>query len=138
MAGNKLSGSCLCGALRYETTAAPLFQGFCQCTDCHKVGSGHEAAIGVPTSSVKISGKFTTYTKKGDSGQQIHRHFCPTCGGVAFVRGDVFPDVTIVNGSLLDDPSLFKPDHVIFARSALHWDHVDPKLMKFEAMPPQA
>lgn len=138
MAGNKMSGSCLCGALRYETTATALFQGFCQCSDCHKVGSGKEAAIGVPADAVKISGKYTTYTKRGDSGRSIHRHFCPTCGGVVFVKGDAFPGVAIVNGALLDDPSMFKPDHVIFARSALHWDYVDPKLMKFEAMPPQA
>ena len=68
MAGTTMTGSCLCGALRYETTASPLFQGFCQCSDCHKVGSGKEAAIGLPADALKISGKYTTYSKKGDSG----------------------------------------------------------------------
>ena len=137
MAGKKMSGACLCGALRFESAAAPLFQGFCQCTDCRKVGCGHYAAIGLPTDAVKVSGKFTKYGKKGDSGKMIFRHFCPTCGGVVFDQGDAFPGVTIVNGALLDDPTMFKPDSVIFTRSALHWDHVNPSLPKFEAMPPQ-
>jgi hypothetical protein len=133
----QLSGSCLCGALRFATAAAPLFQGLCQCTDCRKVGSGHYAAIGLPADAVKISGKFTSYGKRGDSGKMIYRHFCPTCGSMVFDQGEAFAGVTIVNGALLDDPSRFKPGSVIYTKSACPWDHMDPALPKFEAMPPQ-
>jgi hypothetical protein len=126
----------LCGALRFETTAEPLFQGFCQCTDCREVGSGHYAAIGLPADAVKVSGKSSRYGKKGDRGKMIYRKFCPTCGGMVFDQGDAMPGITIANGALLDDPSLFKPQSVIFTRSAVAWDHMDPKLPKFEAMPP--
>lgn len=136
MANQKMSGSCLCGALKFETTAEPLFQGFCQCSDCRKVGSGHYAAIGLPTDAVKISGESSRFGKLGESGKTIYRNFCPTCGGMVFDLMDVMPGVTIVNAALLDDPSLFKPQSVIFARSAVAWDHVDPHLPKFEAMPP--
>lgn len=136
MANQKMSGSCLCGALRFETTVEPLFQGFCQCTDCRKVGSGHYAAIGLPTDAVKITGKSSRFGKLGDSGKMIYRNFCPTCGGMVFDLMDVMPSVAIVNGALLDDPSLFKPQSAIFTRSAVAWDHLDPKLPKFEAMPP--
>lgn len=134
----KFSGSCLCGALRFEATAEPLFQGFCQCTDCRKVGCGHYAAIGLPEDAVKVSGKFTSYATQGDSGKMIHRHFCPTCGGMAFDKGDAFPGVTIVNGALLDDPSMFKPQSVVYTRSAVAWDHLGPGLVKFATLPPQA
>lgn len=133
---NTLKGSCLCGALRYESQAEPLFQGFCQCSDCRKVGSGHYAAIGLPSDAVKITGKSQQYGKKGDSGKKIYRNFCPTCGGVVFDQGDAFPGVTIVNGALLDDPKQFNPTHVIFTRSAVAWDHMDPELPKFPEMPP--
>jgi hypothetical protein len=135
MANKKISGSCLCGALRFETDAVPLFQGFCQCTDCRKVGSGHYAAIGLPRDAVKISGKSTKFGKQGESGKTIYRNFCPTCGGMVFDLMDVMPEVIIVNGALLDDASLFKPESVIYTRSAVAWDHVDPKLPKFEGMP---
>jgi hypothetical protein len=136
MADKKISGSCLCGALKYETTAAPLFQGFCQCTDCRKAGCGHYAAIGLPRDAVKISGKSTRFTKQGESGMPVHRNFCPTCGGMVFDVMDVMPDLLIVNGALLDDPSLFTPDSVIYTRSAMPWDHLDPQLPRFETMPP--
>ena len=137
MAG-KLTGSCLCGALRFETTAAPLFQGFCQCTDCRKVGSGHYAAIGLPSDAVKVSGKYTTFAKPGDSGKMMYRNFCPTCGGMVFDKGDAMPGVTIVNGALLDDPAQFTPDSVVYTRSAVTWDHMRPELVRFETLPPQA
>lgn len=135
---SKLSGSCLCGALRFESSAEPLFQGFCQCSDCGKVGAGHYPAIGLPMDAVTISGKYSRYEKLGDSGKPIWRHFCPTCGGMVFDQGEAFAGVTIVNGALLDDPSLFRPQSVIYTRSALPWDHVDPALPKFPAMPPTA
>lgn len=134
----KLTGSCLCGALRFEADAAPLFQGFCQCSDCRKVGSGHYAAIGLPEQAVKISGESRKYGKKGDSGKTIYRNFCPTCGSMVFDHGEAMPGITIVNAALLDDPTAFKPEHVIFTRSALAWDHLDPRLTRFPAMPPAA
>ena len=133
---NKIHGSCLCGAVSYESSAEPLFQGFCQCADCNKAGCGHYAAMGLPEDSVMIRGEYKTFGKTGDSGKKIYRHFCGNCGGLVFDKGDAFPGITIVNASLLDDPSLFKPSHVVYTKSALPWDHVDPSLAKFEALPP--
>ena len=136
MAGT-LKGSCLCGGLRFEATGEPLFQGFCQCLDCHKAGSGSYPAMGFPEAAVKVIGDARTYGKKGGSGKMIYRNFCPTCGSMTFDRGDAFPGITIVNAALLDDPEAFKPQSVIFTRSAPPWDHMTPTLPKFEAMPPQ-
>ena len=46
MAGT-MKGSCLCGGVRFGAQGEPLFQGFCQCLDCRKVGSGRAAVIGI-------------------------------------------------------------------------------------------
>ena len=137
MAG-KFSGSCLCGALRFEASADAIFQGFCQCTDCRKVGSAHYAAIGLPSDAVTVTGKYTTYGKKGDSGKMIYRHFCPTCGGMAFDKGDAMPGITIVNAALLDDPAMYQPQSVVYTRSAVSWDHMPPGLVRFATLPPTA
>lgn len=32
-----ISGSCLCGAIRYSASASPLFQVHCHCQDCRKI-----------------------------------------------------------------------------------------------------
>jgi hypothetical protein len=132
----QLTGSCLCGALRFEANAEPLFQGFCQCLDCRKVAAGHYPAIGLPEQAVKVTGARSTFAKKADSGHTIYRNFCPTCGSMVFDQGDGMPGVTVINAALLDRPEMFKPQSVIFARSALSWDHVDPGLPRFAAMPP--
>lgn len=131
-----MTGSCLCGALRFEARGEPLFQGFCQCSDCRKAGCGRYAAIGMPADAVTITGESRRYGKPGDSGQMMYRNFCPTCGSTVFDHGDAMPGVTIINAALLDDPDLFKPESVIYTRSALSWDHIDPSLPRFEAMPP--
>ena len=136
MAGT-MKGSCLCGGVRFEAQGEPLFQGFCQCLDCRKVGSGRAAVIGLPDQAVKITGESRAYGKPGESGKTIYRNFCPTCGSMIFDRGDGFPGVTIVYAGLLDDPETFKPQMAIYTRSALSWDHMDPSLPKFPAMPPQ-
>jgi hypothetical protein len=134
----KLAGSCLCGALRFEATGDPIFQGFCQCLDCRKAtGSGHYAAIGMPEGAVKVTGPSRKYAKKADSGHLIERNFCPTCGSMVFDTGAGMPGVLIVNAALLDDPEFFKPQMVVFARSGLSWDLIDPQLPKFAAMPPR-
>lgn len=132
-----LKGSCLCGKLRFEVSAEPLFQAFCQCLDCRKVSGGHYAALGVPSPAVKVTGEKHTYGKPGNTGKTMHRTFCPTCGSVVFDTADSMPGVTIVNAALLDDPELFKPQRVVYARSALSWDHIDPKLPRFQTLPPQ-
>ena len=133
-----LKGSCLCGSLQFEATGDPIFQGFCQCLDCRKVGSGRYPAMGYPEQAVKVSGERRTYAKAGESGKPIYRNFCPTCGGMVFDTGEAFPGVTIVNGALLNEPENFKPQSVIFTRSALSWDHMDPALPGFPGMPPSS
>jgi hypothetical protein len=60
---------------------------------------------------------------------------CPTCGGLVFDKGTGMPGVTIVNAALLDDPTLFKPQMIIFTRSGLPWDSLDPQLQRFAEMP---
>lgn len=41
-----LTGTCLCGAVRYEASAEPVFSGNCYRIDCQKeAGSGHLTVV---------------------------------------------------------------------------------------------
>jgi hypothetical protein len=73
------SGSCLCGAVRYTLTDAPLRTGVCHCLDCRKASGSHFIPFGVwPTSEFKCSGKMKAFAK---------RSFCPACGSrIAWLR----------------------------------------------------
>lgn len=45
-----LKGGCLCGAVRYEASAEPVFSGHCYCVDCQKeTGGGHSTVAAIPS-----------------------------------------------------------------------------------------
>ena len=129
------SGSCLCGAVRFEATGTPRFQGFCHCPPCRKASSGHSAAITMEQTDVRIIGECASFTRYGDSGGRVVRHFCPVCGVGVFHS---YPDADVVlslNAALLDQPDAFKPEIAIHTRSALPWDVIDPALPRCETAP---
>jgi hypothetical protein len=51
-----LSGGCLCGALRYEISEAPLLTYTCYCIDCqHLTGTAFSLAITVPERAFRLT-----------------------------------------------------------------------------------
>ena len=57
------SGGCACGAIRFETDGAPLFQNHCQCRDCQKrSGTGHGSYLTFPArAEMKITGSASSW-----------------------------------------------------------------------------
>jgi len=130
------TGGCLCGAVRYECTAEPIFMGNCHCRDCQKAsGSGYEAAIGVPAPALKITGNVKYHDIKADSGSMVSRGFCPECGSRLFGKTSGMPQLAIVMAGSLDDPKQFQPGMDVYTSSAQPWDHMNPALPKFLKMP---
>ena len=131
-----LTGGCLCGAVRYECAAEPLFSGNCHCRDCQKAtGSAYVPAFAVPVVSVKITGDVKYFESSADSGNTFSRGFCPTCGGRVFGKTSGFPELILITAGSLDDPSRFKPSMDFFTASAQPWDHMNPDLPKFVKQP---
>src|SRR5690242_6618604 len=52
-----IAGSCLCGAVRYASSAEPVLTAFCHCRDCQKSGGGYSVNVAVPTESLTIEGE---------------------------------------------------------------------------------
>jgi len=131
-----LTGGCLCGAVRYECSAEPLFSGNCHCRDCQKASGGaYTPAFAVPARSVKITGEVRYYESRADSGNIFSRGFCPTCGGRILGKTSGFPDFVLITAGSLDDPTRFKPAMDFFTSSAQSWDHMNPGLPKFAKLP---
>ena len=78
----RISGSCLCGAVRYESSVDPVLMGVCHCKHCQRQsGSAFSMLIAVPKGTLQVSGEpLVTYEDKGDTGQTVLRRFCPKCG----------------------------------------------------------
>ncbi len=135
---SKIRGGCLCGAVRYEGEAEPVFSAKCYCTDCRKTsGAGHAAHMGFPKSAVKIDGPVKTYVSKADSGNDVTRGFCPTCGAGIYSQSTAMPDLLFLRASPLDAVSLFKPQLAVYASRAPHWDPVGNAMPAFATVPPR-
>ena len=132
-----ITGGCACGAIRYEVTADPIATFNCHCRDCQKTtGSAFTPVFYVPAKAFKITKGTPKYygTKSEMMGDNI-RGFCPECGSRLFGGKSDFGQ-GITAGSL-DDPSLYKPQHEIWASDAQPWDTMDPTTPKFEKYAPR-
>lgn len=130
------TGSCSCGAIRIAASDAPtFFQGFCQCPDCRKAGSGHSAAISLLAKDVRITGECRTYVRTGLSGASVHQNFCPECGTSVFNAYPAAEGVVSINAALLDDPEVFQPEVVLFEHTALPWDFINPAIPRSAETP---
>ena len=76
------TGGCACGAIRYATKHAPVFQNHCQCRDCQRrSGTGHGSYLTFPArAEMTITGEATHWQIAGDSGNVKVHAFCPVCG----------------------------------------------------------
>jgi hypothetical protein len=75
-------GSCLCGAVSFETEVALPAPDACHCSQCRKVSGHFWASTEVPNADLKIQGedKVSWY----QSSEKIRRGFCSVCGSALF------------------------------------------------------
>ena len=73
-----LTGGCLCGRVRYECEAEPLWVCHCHCEMCRRhSGAPVGTFVGFPAGSVRwLGGELTRYRSSKD----VERSFCPACG----------------------------------------------------------
>jgi hypothetical protein len=132
-----LTGGCACGAIRYECDAEPLLELNCHCRDCQCAsGMAFAAIMRVPAAVFRVTkGTPKFHAVTGDSGNKVHRGFCPECGSPLFSHLSGMPDIVGVRVGSLDDPSRYRPVMDIFVTSAQPWDYMNPELPKFPGYP---
>jgi hypothetical protein len=75
------------------------------------------------------------YLANSDSGNEVARVFCGDCGTPVYVQVATRLDIVGVRVCTFDDPSWFRPEANIFAKSAQPWDYFDPAVPRFETYP---
>ena len=110
MTTERVTGGCLCGAVRIEAAGAPYRVGLCHCLDCRKHhGAAFYAAAIFPEDAVTITGETRHWN---------HRHFCPTCGSSVFARWN---DEIEVHLGTLDEPGRFAPTYECWTMRREAW-----------------
>ena len=81
----KITGGCLCGAVRFESAAPPMVTRHCWCRLCQYLGAGSGTVNACfKTDGFTIMGTTRDYASIADSGNVMHRQFCATCGTPLF------------------------------------------------------
>lgn len=106
----QITGGCLCGQVRFSTSAQPYRVGVCHCMDCRKYHGAlfHASAIFAQD----------TVTLSGETGQYGGRHFCPRCGSSVYSRT---ADEIELNLGSLDAPDQFPPTYELWTIRREAW-----------------
>ena len=132
----KITGGCLCGAVRYSAEADPTSATVCHCRDCQKfTGSAFATLVLVRKELLTIAGTLKTFSSIGGSGRPILRHFCPECGSSIAEEPGARPGAVILNVGTFDDPAAATPAREIFRDDALPWVHVGGDIPRFAKRP---
>ena len=132
-----ITGGCLCGSLRYATQDPTQLAGKCYCRDCQReTGTGHMTFVVFHAEGLTITGEAKDYVRLGDSGSEVVRTFCPSCGSTILGRPAMLGGVAIVRAGTLDDPSSLDLGFATYASRAHPWDAPPAGLTTFDTIPP--
>ena len=135
----EVTGGCLCKQVRYRITAAPIVTRICWCRLCQYLAAGSGTVnVCFPTSAITIEGEMKDYRSVAESGNVMHRRFCPSCGTSLFSEAEIRPHLIFVRAGTLDDPEVAKPVATIWTSSAPSWACINETLPKIERQPPPA
>ncbi|CAN5456367.1 GFA family protein [soil metagenome] len=109
MTTNK-TGSCLCGAVKYEVTGPLRPVIACHCTQCRKqTGTYMSATAAKETDWHLTETRGLKWYRSSDTAQ---RGFCAECGSVLFWRGDGRDYTAIAAGSIDGETGLNLAGHI--------------------------
>jgi hypothetical protein len=119
-------GGCLCGALRFRVTAAPLDSGYCHCRMCQRnSGAPVVAWVTFPVTNFAwikgVPGSFA-------SSPPAQRQYCSNCGSYLVFLNAKAPAEISINTASFDDPGAFPPTKHIYSESRIPWFRTDDSL----------
>ena len=120
-----ITGSCLCGAIQYESTAAPHQAGYCHCTMCQKgLGNLFGTFVSFKIENFRYLADEPNWYIRSD---RIKRGFCGICGSpIAFQQPDA--DSLAIWIGTLDDRETYQPQFHVHYDTKVSWAELDSHL----------
>jgi hypothetical protein len=132
----EITGGCLCRAVRFSITAQPIITRICWCRVCQYFAAGNGTVnTCFPKDAVHIEGTLRDYRSIADSGNIMHRRFCPACGTQLFSESEARPTLIFVRAGTLDDSEVAQPSATIWTSQAPSWACINQDLPRVAAQP---
>ena len=117
-----LVGGCLCGAVRYSLSAAPVLVHVCHCHDCQKTsGAAFTLTALVISSALTMTGPVETKVRTTARGREVHNSSCSVCGAGLTSSDVARATFTGLRVGTFDDSSWAVPIAQTYVASALPW-----------------
>lgn len=129
------TGGCLCGAVRFQITAAPLASNYCHCTMCQKQTGGPFGVFATVRSEGFnfTKGEPTSY----ESSPGNLRLFCGACGSPFGAWAAEDPKLLAIVLGCLDDPNLVEPELHTQTSTQVSWCKIDDSLPRYAEASPE-
>jgi hypothetical protein len=129
-----LTGSCLCGAVRFELSEPPVSASYCHCTRCQKrTGTAASANVRADGRAFRITQgeEYVRSWRHPDGG--FAKAFCGQCGSHLFSRSPEDPSQMGIRMSAFDSDPGIRPTGRQFVAYAASWEPIpDDGLERFE------
>ena len=117
------TASCACRGLRVTVAGGPLGIYACCCLECQRA-TGSALAVRArfaDTAIVAVEGEHRLWRRGSDAGRWLEHVFCPTCGGLVFMRSEGMPGAIVVSVGCFGDPGFPPPARAYWASRKPGW-----------------
>ena len=130
-------GGCLCGALRYQCTEAPVMVLCCHCKDCQRrTGSAFGITVSVKSKTFRVlHGETTSWLSIRQSGNKLLFQSCAICGTRCWGELPDMPASTLILGGTLDNATSLKPNAHIYTGTKQPWVTIPGNVYSSEDKP---
>ena len=130
------SGGCACGAIRYESTAEPVFMLNCHCRDCQRLtGSAFAVNAVYPAAQVETLGEGWGERDVVTDAEGSRSWRCAECGTLLFSDHRMFREHRFVRVGTLDEGERLEPSAHYFVRSKHPWVTIPAGVPAWNTLP---
>ncbi|RTE67582.1 GFA family protein [Amphritea opalescens] len=124
-----ITGSCLCGHVRYEISGAIGDIVHCHCQTCRKAhGSAFSSVAGVQGKDFKLMSDDVLGCYESSPGK--FRYFCQNCATQIYAKKEGTEHIVLRLGSLDDDPQSKELSHIWVSQKA-SWYSLNSRLPEY-------
>jgi hypothetical protein len=125
MSDPTISGSCLCGAVKYRAEGEPAAVALCHCDDCQRQsGAAFSVNVLVAGDALTIEGEDSLRafeTVGEETGEPRQRKFCGSCGSPILTEMAEMGGIVAIKAGTLDDRSWLEPEMAVWCESKQPW-----------------
>ena len=131
-----LSGTCLCGEIKFSGKTEINRIANCHCLDCQKItGAPFATIVFVSEKEINIVGSTSVYKHRSDSGSKLEKHFCKKCGSQMFSFNSKRVGLIGLRAGSINEKKLVEPQVNVFLERKIPSTHINSSLPSYDRMP---